>query len=647
MGVQPLRAVTTGCMVLAVSAAVLPSTTSTAAASTTAASTTAASTTAASTTTINEAARADRQRRATVRVNTRRRGPGVSPLVLGSNHRFPYAGYGMWSRKADAPVRAALIGARRAGIKLLRYPGGSRANMFDWHQAIGPYSSRGCQVLGRYGLGGAVRAIYGIDEHMRFAAALGARTLFTVPIANETAGDAADLVEYMNTPVGRNPNGGVAWARVRAKFGHSRPYGVERWTIGNEPYLRNQRFWMSDNYATALRQYTEGGRRRYRNEQVAKGCKLRGYSERRLRHDRREILHAPVSKNAPVIVTVNGRKWRRVDDFAGVGRNKRVYAVNRNTGRLTFGNDRNGSRLPRGAKVRVSYTSVHPGFVDMAKAMHRVDRRISVCSEWARPNFVAYLKKRPLDCLAAHPYKIVTGRFASRIGAHNELIASERKASHLLPRLRAALRRHGHGSTSIGVSEYGAISVPKQPHAPHWDLGLSAALFKASQVVRMIGRGVPWAAGGALTSHSLRSTLGNPPRFTSSAWAVVARQLSPALRVGGRVVGSSVAHAPRRQVGQRSYSALSTVAVKQGHELWVVVLNRDPHRTVRAKLRLPKLRTNRVSVRTVSAPKVWSYNTDRHPHSVRANTRAVRLEGKRPGLRFSAHSVTVLRLRLR
>ena len=36
--------------------------------------------------------------------------------------------------------------------------------------------------------------------------------------------DAADLIEYLNSPVGRNPNGGTDWAAVRAANGHPERY---------------------------------------------------------------------------------------------------------------------------------------------------------------------------------------------------------------------------------------------------------------------------------------------------------------------------------------------------------------------------------------------------------------------------------------
>ena len=48
--------------------------------------------------------------------------------------------------------------------------------------------------------------------------------------------DAADLVEYLNAPQGSHPNGGTAWADVRAKNGHPEPYGIRYFEIGNEMY---------------------------------------------------------------------------------------------------------------------------------------------------------------------------------------------------------------------------------------------------------------------------------------------------------------------------------------------------------------------------------------------------------------------------
>lgn len=59
-------------------------------------------------------------------------------------------------------------------IALVRYPGGTVANLFNWKRAIG------------------------------------AETTIMTKWSGQPARDAADYVEYMNAPLGTNPNGGTA-----------------------------------------------------------------------------------------------------------------------------------------------------------------------------------------------------------------------------------------------------------------------------------------------------------------------------------------------------------------------------------------------------------------------------------------------------
>ena len=445
-------------------------------------------------------------------------------MIIGSNHRYPFKGYGMWNTTTNSPAPRVVSGARRSGISMLRYPGGSRANFFDWREAIGPRDTRGCQVYGKLGAGKGVRALYGIREHMRYANMVGARTLLTMPFLNETPGDAAAWVEYMNDPVGgRNPNGGKAWAGLRMKYGHKAPYHVRTWTIGNEPYLHNQRFWLGHNDKRALRRYVNGANIRFTNQEVGKKCVFRS-GEARTRQQR-EIKYPPVAPKSETI-KVNGRRWHRVGSLQSQGPNERVYVINNNTGKLTFGDGTHGQQLPSRARLRASYTSVHAGFAAMRRAMKNVDKSIHVCSEWSKPTFVRFMGQRGYDCLAAHPYRIFNKTFSSPLNAHDEQMQAERGASSLVPKLRRTLRRQHRPNVSVLITEFGTISIPKQPNAPHWDLGMSDALFMASQVVGFLRRGVPVATGGALTSFNLRSTLGDKPSWTRSAWAVTSGQLA-------------------------------------------------------------------------------------------------------------------------
>ena len=58
----------------------------------------------------------------------------ISDSLLGVNHRFARAGFGAWDARADRPQPAVVRRLRRAGVSIIRFPGGKIANLFDWKQ---------------------------------------------------------------------------------------------------------------------------------------------------------------------------------------------------------------------------------------------------------------------------------------------------------------------------------------------------------------------------------------------------------------------------------------------------------------------------------------------------------------------------------
>jgi len=86
-------------------------------------------------------------------------------------------------------------------------------------------------------------AKFGMEEYLARCEEKGTVPYFTLEyrcsldtqVAFETAvQDAADLVEYLNSPAGVNINGGTDWAQIRADNGHPEPYDVEYIELGNE-----------------------------------------------------------------------------------------------------------------------------------------------------------------------------------------------------------------------------------------------------------------------------------------------------------------------------------------------------------------------------------------------------------------------------
>jgi alpha-N-arabinofuranosidase len=99
---------------------------------------------------------------------------------------------------------------------VLRYPGGTNADFYEWRNGIGPLSSRreNATLTGR-----RERIRLGTDEFLELAGRFGSEPLITVNVGTGTPQQAAAWVEYTN--------------RRRGASGPP----VRYWEIGNEPYL--------------------------------------------------------------------------------------------------------------------------------------------------------------------------------------------------------------------------------------------------------------------------------------------------------------------------------------------------------------------------------------------------------------------------
>jgi len=188
---------------------------------------------------------------AAITVDFARPGPMINPLLYGTNSRYTNNWESAWDRPGGR-VRSGFAATYDdvfvsgvPGRTSLRFPGGTVANTFRWTWAIG--SDRRTQVAYE-GSGepwqGDTFPSFGVDEAARFAEAHNSKLVYVYNFANGSAADAANLVEYLNAPLGSNPNGGTAWAQVRANNGHGAPYGVKYFEIGNEIAGDGQDFWL-------------------------------------------------------------------------------------------------------------------------------------------------------------------------------------------------------------------------------------------------------------------------------------------------------------------------------------------------------------------------------------------------------------------
>lgn len=133
------------------------------------------------------------------------------------------------------PIRADIANAlKREGVRFLRY-GGTMVNAptYKFKSMLGDRDKRP-QVRGTW-YAHATNG-FGIEEFVQFCQAAGIEPAFAINI-EETAEDAADLVEYINGPADS------PWGQKRAANGHPAPYGVHYIEIGNEEALDGNKDW--------------------------------------------------------------------------------------------------------------------------------------------------------------------------------------------------------------------------------------------------------------------------------------------------------------------------------------------------------------------------------------------------------------------
>ncbi|WP_433287922.1 cellulose binding domain-containing protein [Micromonospora sp. CA-244673] len=128
----------------------------------------------------------------TVTVNARAGLATVPDTALGLNHAI-------WDAQLGSTETSDLL--RAAGVKMLRYPGGSYADIYHWRTHTGP--------------GGYVAPNTDFDTFMAATRRVGAEPMIIANYGTGTPAEAAEWVRYANVTKG---------------------YGARWWTVGNENY---------------------------------------------------------------------------------------------------------------------------------------------------------------------------------------------------------------------------------------------------------------------------------------------------------------------------------------------------------------------------------------------------------------------------
>lgn len=563
-------------------------------------------------------------------------GAPIPPTIVGANHRWPFDGLGMWSPTADAPDPTLVEYAKRAGLGMVRYPGGTVANLFDWKAAIGPIDQRGCQVGGGFvGDAEPMDSDYGPDEHQRFVGAIGAQTMMMAPATVTSPEDLADFVEYMNAPVGTNPNGGTDWAAVRAKNGHPLPYGVKVWEVGNEPYLKNQRYWRSSDPTTALRQYAFGGTQTQYAQPVGTRCDHRPPAAASSGKPGQafQVWYPPVVPQSQTIY-VGGDAWTEVRDLRTSGPRDHVYRFAPQSGTITFGDGTHGAIPPIGDRITADYDSgPHPGFVQYAKAMKAVDPTIAVCSGWGRPEFVTLMAGKSYDCIGVHAYGTIKTTGDPAVD-YERIVSAAGPILDRIDTLRAEIERHfPHDRRPyIEVSEYGLFGT-----GPRWSGSLAQAIFMAELERGFITRGIPIALVSNLNAnHPTPGELfGGAPDFCYTARAEVSELFSRL--VGLRPVKTAIARPPENQDAPRVLAARGD----RGRTA-VMIINPDRTLPISGALDVGKPADQTITAMTLDAGAIDATNCAGGGDPVPLRITKVADQGGTVTVTFPAHSVTLL-----
>lgn len=591
----------------------------------------------------------------------------ISPLVYGANHRYAYDGFGMWDPKTDDAYPAFVSQVRQAGISAVRYPGGTIANTFHWQRAIGPQSQRTPNIHGS--TGEPLDNTFGPDEYGRFLQETGATGDIVVNFATGTAREAADWVEYMTTPLGQNPNGGIAWAEVRAANGHPAPYDIPYWEVGNELANASQRYWMAGASTNSVGQlYALGGSTTFTRQPVGSATDWRAPAALS-DGSPGQVFYAHYPPLAPgsQIVYVGGTAWQEVADLSTAG-SEDVYQVDAATGRITFGDGTHGNIPPDGAQVTMSYTSgPHDGFSDFYQAMKAVNPSISICSAIGNDDFLQTMgADHPYDCVVQHPYVGAGAINANQPidDYHAHFMLQPETLATSVSRLQQSIARYA-GPRSQGVSvvltEYGHLASSNPSGYDYYHRSLDEALFDANAMREWITLGIPLAERHALTDYVFAPAPGGSTAVGAPDNAIIAGP-GPATvpepqadvfsvfthMMGDRQVASEVNANPQTTLSDgTSLPHLTTLASTDadGH-VYLVVVNQSAHDDVTARVRpLGYKHRGSAETWTVNGPSYLSYNTPEHPNTVTLLKRMVDLGA--PGdftYQFPAHSVTAFRL---
>lgn len=610
-----------------------------------------------------------------ITVDTAHPGSAINPAVFGSDYLAPFGGMGSFDSNSNAfwPSFTTQL-TSGVGAGSLRFPGGITGQSYEWTRAIGPQSGRSANPLGPYG--GPSPSTVGLDEFGSLLDLTGAAGVLDVNFATGTAAEAADLVQYMTGAPGSS-----TWANRRVADGHTAPYDVPYWEVGNEE-LRPD-YWRSGTTVTAgtppananacptvaTCEYIYGGTTSFTDQRVVLAADRRSSAAASTGAAGQsfEVAYPPVVSGSAT-VKVGGIAWTPVPSLSSAGPSADDYTLDPSTGTITFGDGVHGAIPPSGAVVTASYQSgPHDGFAQFYTAMKQANPAIQVCSSDTTRNFIdAMGTTQPYDCLQDHPY-VGSGNISPSLPIdqyESQLMTVPDGEEAAVQSLEADADQAAGRHVPLVLSEYGQLidSTPDPLDAPYFLNSLDEALVNASQLADWIQLGIPVAdrqlldaelpAPSAVTTGLPGAApFATPGAITTPGPQTVVQPTGEYLALmkplaAGRLLDATVSANPAlpgSDPGATGDLAVVSAATPAGVQL--VVINRSPTVDVASAVGFDGVTGSATAtVTTLDGPSPLSDNSPQVPDTVSTGTSPAAVTGGAATITFPAHSISLVTL---
>ncbi|MGG1515488.1 LamG-like jellyroll fold domain-containing protein [Paenibacillus oryzisoli] len=584
----------------------------------------------------------------------------VSPSVLGANQRYNLDGRGMFdsvNKEVYADFYASYI---NSGIKSMRYPGGTVANLFQWQRGVGngngtnPDSGlpqiHGMDMTPDPGN-------FNLDEALKFAENTGNELTYMYAMGNGSPADAANLVQYLNGTDSNNP-----YVQLRVSNGHTAPYHIKYFEIGNESGPGPQNYWLDgipNSVNTWQNAYVNGGIASFTRQAVVlktdwSSLKKGSYTSNGTAGQEVYAAYGPPTAGTDTLY-VGGSAWTRVTSIAGYGPNDPVYQINYTSGLITFGDGVNGKIPPANATISISYSAQKMGYKDYYTAMKSVDPTIKIISNVSDEKVIQAFRDSnvPYDGMTMHLYTSANNP-SSVADYYSQSMVGAGLTVNWVAGKQNALKNEPLSGGIVYPSEYG-LSGNKA--YPNYLLGLGAGLFHGKILMKFMQNGIQ-----AADKHSLIDTWGvndslgtgnfaifnnnntaGSSNFTPSVTAEVFKLL--ANMTGETALNTAdIVNMPKYFGSQ---NALDVLATKNANgDLFLLVLNEDNATSYTTKVTIANYQPG-------STATVWklgeglgldAYNTSGQAPTVVTQVSTLSVPGNEFTYTFPAHTMTAIKL---